>query len=204
MRLDPGSSTRVLPSPLIVGASNTLGKLPVLFVIGMWRELMPMQHYFCFGKRGNNAAYRRAVASQSWTGSAQHFTNIKSVSTDKRLFKKLPGDIETDKMQISRRRKVPISEFLNVKSKFGSNMTVRALVISDNAPKLTPQLGKFDGGRWINHLRVANRVSHVVRQSADGERIFVDGAGVPEKPRDEVAGAYVMGQVAEKLFTEGI
>src|ERR1700722_4079600 len=43
-----------------------------------------------------------------------------------------------------------------------------------------------------------------MRQSADGKRVLVDGAGVTEKPRDEVAAAYVMGQVAEKLFAEGV
>src|SRR5579864_7646220 len=53
-------------------------------------------------------------------------------------------------------------------------------------------------------MRVADGITQVVRESADGECVFVEGAGILQKPYHEITGAGVMGQVAEEDFAEGV
>ena len=99
---------------------------------------MPMQHHFGFRKRWDEAAYRRLIASQGWVGSAQHFMNIKSISINESLFQELPWYVETNRSQIRGRSKCLVGDFFNIECEFGSNVTVRTLVIGHGGSKLAP------------------------------------------------------------------
>jgi hypothetical protein len=51
---------------------------------------------------------------------------------------------------------------------------------------------------------MANGVTDVVGEGADGEGEFVGGVGVMEKTEDEVSGPDVVGKVGEELVAEGV
>ena len=97
-----------------------------------------------------------------------------------------------------------VAKFLDIEREFGTNVAVRTLIISDRFAVFTFQLGELNRGGGIDGMRVADGITQIVRESADGEGIFIDGAGILQKPYDEITGARVMGQVAKEDFAEGV
>jgi hypothetical protein len=66
------------------------------------------------------------------------------------------------------------------------------------------EFGKFDGDREINDDAVADGVTDVVREGANGKGKLVGGVGVAEEAKDEVSGADVVGEVGEEGVAEGV
>src|ERR1700730_10000952 len=130
--------------------------------------------------------------------------NIKSVSINKGSCQECSGHPETDVTQIGCRCKCRIAKFVNIEGKLRSNMAVRTLVVGHTTSELTLELWKFNRGCRIDRLQVADGIAQVVRQSPHRKRVFIDGVGIPKQPCDEVTAAYVMRQIAEKLFAERI
>ena len=97
-----------------------------------------------------------------------------------------------------------VAKLLDIECEFSADVAVRTLVVSHRLAVLAFQLGELDRGGGIDGMRVADGITQVVRESADGECVFVEGAGILQKPYHEITGARVMGQVAEEDFTEGV
>src|SRR5579864_3595966 len=135
---------------------------------------------------------------------AQHFVNIKSIGVDESLLQKFPGYLEADMTHIGGRSEVLVGKFADVKGEFGSDMPVRALIIGHRRAESLLQLGKLDGGRRVDRLRMPQRVSQIVGQSSQSECIFIDRLRVPQKPRHEIAAAHVVSQITEKFFPEWV
>src|SRR5579862_1594068 len=92
----------------------------------------------------------------------QHLVNVEAVSADEGLFQELPGHFETDPLQIGRRSESQVREFINVKSKFGANVGVRAFAISDRISEFLPEFGKFQSRSRIDSLQMSDRVAQIV------------------------------------------
>jgi hypothetical protein len=156
------------------------------------------------GDVGKEAADGVAVdADRSFFG-ADDVGQVEAVSFEERLAQKVSWDFESNVFDVGGRGEATLAELVDVEGELGLDVGVGVFGVVNVGPVSFFEFGEFYGDGEIDCGAVADGVTDVMRERADGESELVGGVGVAEKTDDEVSGADVVGEVGEEGVAEGV
>lgn len=97
-------------------------------------------------------------------------------------------------------RQPMMSQLIDVEGELGADVRVWILIIGDRLAVLSCQLRKLKRRRWVDALAVPDIVAQIMRKRSNRKCQFIDIVRIPEQRGDEVAGANIMGEIAEELL----
>ncbi len=159
-----------------------------------------------FGPRdvGKETADGVAVDADGGLFGADDVGQVEAVGFEERLAQKVSWHFEADEFHVFGGGEATLAELVDVEGELGLDMGVRGLSVVDVGAVFLFEFGKFDRDGEIDGGAVADGVTHVMREGANGEGELVGGVRVAKEADDEVSGADVVGEVGEEFVAEGV
>ena len=201
---DTGLLAVLVPAIFKVGLGEVFGELVEVGAGGIGGEVVTVKDDFGVGDAGKEAADGEAIATHDGALVADDFGEVEAVGLEEGAAEEGSGDVEADVAEVRRGSEAALADLVDVEGELGADVGVLAFVVGDDGAVLLFELGELDGDGLVDGLGVADGVADVMRESADGEGQFVGSFGIVNEAEDEVAGADVVGEVAEERITEGI
>ena len=175
--------------------------------VGRWGvrgKVFLVEDGFGAGDVGEEAADGELVDVERGIFLADEFGKIEAVGFEEGAAEKRVGDFEPDVFEIGRGSEATFAELIDVEGELGPDVGVWIFGVVDDAAVFLFELWKLDGNGAVGGDAVAEVVSDVMGERADGEGELVGSFGVGEEGEDKVSGAYVVGEIGEVGVTEGV
>ena len=171
---------------------------------GVSGEVFLVEDGFGAGDVGEEAADGELVDVERGISFADEFGKIEAVGFEEGAAEKGVGDLEADVFEIAGGGEAAFAELVDVEGELGLDVSVGVFGVVDEGAVLFLEAGELDGDGAVGGEAVAEVVSDVMGERADGEGKLVGSFGVGEEGEDKVSGADVVSEIGEVGVAEGV
>src|SRR5580700_3129439 len=193
-----------LPVRGSVGGFESVDVLLEIRIVFVGGKALAMQEDFGIADAWQQGAHGPFVGVKRGRFRAGNAAQRDAVGVVKGAGKQRQRNLEAHMAEIAGGREARMPELIDVEGELGADVRVGILFVRDDRAVLRFEPGKFQWDGNVNRVAMADRIANVVGERAKREGQLVDVVRFVNQVGDEVAGADVMGEIAEEPVAKGI